>query len=702
MFGVADRVWARVELQPGARLDPRSNNRGATVSGTGADVADAQAGPPDAAGGSKTSSSPAGNSEIREAWMRGGVALHQDPAPDTAAAAASRKLRGDDITGEALYLDNRGEGKVLARVYHHDPTEPVPQTGPMPLATVSTDDMTIRGEIVRLDQEHDKVWADGPGTLTRWTNRALLTDKAPEPTEAGDGSVGEPSRVSRSTAAGPDGPPGGATARVASQSSRAVDPGIGAKTAASSKARTRAGRPVGDRDLLTVTWTRRMEFTGRTTDTFERPAGRADFFGHVNAWMEDAQLKCDQKMVMFTDREVPLAQLGSLSGEGRRGTDESGAQSGGESQPRAEADLSLIYCYGNALGVSRKIDPDLPIVNQQQIIRAERELDYDHRTGNFHVFGPGEVYFYDRSDQSGAIAGPGSRGEGDRSRGNQPGDGRARPGRGTPGDRTVVPTSGRTSGAPAVAPSTRSAPGGGRTPRTSGPTRGTAPSAQPAAPPITRRIPPLVLTQISFTNGMRGRFGTGQATDTAQERWSEFFGDIQFLRAEVASEKVAFDFDQPLPSDGFFMTSQILRVIQEPPPPDAPASAPARSFAKAWDNVTVNKGGTAVIQSDVGTYDSASDQLYAYGEGNRGVVVVQQDGIGQPASTGYGKAVEFNVKSGAVHFINSSILQGFDRRTGTRPAHVPPPDPNAKPKKKVKPLFRIPNGNMERRGFTGQ
>jgi hypothetical protein len=104
----------------------------------------------------------------------------------------------------------------------------------------------------------------------------------------------------------------------------------------------------------------------------------------------------------------------------------------------------------------------------------------------------------------------------------------------------------------------------------------------------------------------------------------------------------------------------------------------------------------------VGTYDSSSDQLYAYGEGNRGVSIAQQEGLGQPASQTDGKAAELNVKTGAVHLINSNVVQFFDKRTGSRPAHVPPPDPNAKPKKPRKPPFKIPNNNLERRGFTGQ
>jgi hypothetical protein len=538
---------------------------------------------------------------------------------------------------------------------------------------VSTDDMTIRGEIIRMDQEHDKVWADGPGTLTQWSDRALLTDRSVDASSSPDGA------------------------------------GAGGAPPAAPRPRTRGGKPVGDRDLLTISWTKRMEFTGRTTDTSGRPAGRADFFGNVNAWMEDAQLKCDQKMIVFTDREVPLAQLGALSKNGSRDKGRGNEDVGDGAQEQRPVDIALIYCFGHTLGVSRKIDPDVMIVNQQQIILADNRLDYDRRTGWFYVPGPGKVYLYDRSaessDSESGSASPGQNGGLPNGSRIPRRTGRPNLGPTAERDRAVTPTSGRSlvqaSGAgpasgpvrPATAVSRRStAPGASARP--------SLPS-QAVTPPVTRKIPPLILSQIYFTTEMHGRFGTGQSTDTRTERTGEFFGDIQFLRAEVPSQDVAFDFDKPLPTDGFFLTSQILRVIQEPPPPGAPASTPTRSFAKAWDNVTVNKGGTSVIQSDVGTYDSLNDQLYAYGEGNHGVVIAQQEGLGQPESRTEAKAAELNVKTGAVHLINSDVVQFFDKKTGSRPAHVPPPDPNAKPKKKVKPLFKIPNSNLERRGFSG-
>jgi hypothetical protein len=722
MTGVADRIWAKVALKPGTKLEARSSPRGARTTGTNAseDSTIASAGTPE----STASGSPAdSNTEIRETWMRGDVALHEDADP--AQLKDGAKAKGQDITGDALYMLNRGEGKMIARVYQRnpDPRDGPPRPGPLPLAKVSNDEKTIEGEILRMDQEHDKVWVDGPGTLTQWTDRALLTDKAPEPAANRDGTpaTSSGSAASRGDPLGSPASSPSASTRLVSRTDSPAGPAAAASTppgpATASQPRTRAGRLISDKDLLTITWTQRMEFTGRTTDTTGRPAGKAEFYGMVNAQMEDSQLKCDERMVVFTDREVPLAQLGSLSksptkagGSGggpanEDGTEDAGPDSGTGDQP--QVDLAMIYCFGKSLAVSRKIDPDAPIVNQQQMILAERRLDYNRRTGEFYVPCPGKVFLYDRSDRTTETAGlePGRNGDpNDRA---APGNRRpsARPA--TPTGRAVTPTASRattrTTGAPPASGTGRPATAGrGRPPTTADATRNTTQRSQPAEPTVTPKVPPLILTQIFFSTGMHGRFGTGQVNDTQRERWSEFFGDIELERAEVVNERVAFDFDKELPPDGFFLTSQILRVIQEPPPPGAPASTPTRSFLKAWDKVTVKKGEAEGLLCDVAIYDSSSDLIHAYGEAGRGVTLVQQNGLGQPASTTTSRAVRYNTKTGAANSDNADTLHFFDKKTGVRPTHIPPPDPNAKPKKRGKLPYRLAPNNWERRGFTGQ
>jgi hypothetical protein len=700
--GVADRIWALVARKPGSGLDPTSRRRrtrtAAKPTGPNGNVAAVEeAGAPTA-----QSSSPGDSeSEILEAWLRGNVALHQDSPPDKPENpdGTKAKPKSQDITGEAVYMDNhKGKGKMLAWVFYRDPSQP-PRPGPLPWARVANDEMTIRCEKIRLDQEHDKVWGDGPGVLTQWTDRALFTDKAEEPT--GDSGAGPDA----SAAAPRSSPRGGDTIRTSYVIPPGPDTPTGIAPAVKPKPRTRAGRPVSDKELLTITWTKRMEFTGRTIDPTGRRAGRADFFGLPNAITEDAQLKCIDRMIVFTDREVPLGELGSLSKGSVKtdGADADGANDDGKSKNSTQADLALIYCYGESLAVSRKIDADLPIWLEKQMIYAEQELQYNRLTGDFRVPGPGRVYKWDRSDDSekkkdGADQDGANVQQGDRVDGQTQRGGRAN----VPG-RPVTPTSSRTAagGRSSVGADGRTTSASQR-PTSAAASRNADRPSQPATPPHSRKIPPLVLTQIFFEREMQGKFLTGQENEQSQKREAIFFGDIQFRRAEVRSVDEAFDFDKPLPEKGFYMTSQILRLIQEPPPAGSPEATPARTLAKAWDDVIVNKGDSAVLRSDMATYDSVTDKLYAYGEGDRGVVLAQQYGVGQKPSPAYGKAVQFNVKTGAIHFINSDVVQFFDKKTGSRPQHVPRPDPNVPKKKKKNPVFKVPNQNMERRGFTGQ
>ena len=116
----------------------------------------------------------------------------------------------------------------------------------------------------------------------------------------------------------------------------------------------------------------------------------------------------------------------------------------------------------------------------------------------------------------------------------------------------------------------------------------------------------------------------------------------------------------------------------------------------------MNKGEGFTIEADVGTYDSGNDLITAYGVGGRGVTVVQQVGPGQPPSPsdGQGGPVQRQEPCHASRPQQrpSRIVDG---RTGSRPTNVPAPDPTAPPKKKRKQPFKVPNTNLERRGFTG-
>ena len=120
------------------------------------------------------------NAEIRMVWMWGNVALHQDPKKDKDKPRdGSAERKGQDASGEALYLDNRGTNKAISYVYQRDPTEKIYLPGPLPPARVENDDMKISAAgMIQMNQETDQAWVYGPGTLTQLAARGFLTDKS--------------------------------------------------------------------------------------------------------------------------------------------------------------------------------------------------------------------------------------------------------------------------------------------------------------------------------------------------------------------------------------------------------------------------------------------------------------------------------------------------------------------------------------------
>ena len=114
---------------------------------------------------------------------------------------------------------------------------------------------------------------------------------------------------------------------------------------------------------MTIGFSENMEFTGRSVDPEGRPAAMADFHGIVTAQMEDALLHCTEKMIAFTDREVPLTQLGKMTQEqsqSKPGDDDS-REAGWRGQTQAELTLHLLLSQGRrhqSQGRSRPPGPD--------------------------------------------------------------------------------------------------------------------------------------------------------------------------------------------------------------------------------------------------------------------------------------------------------------------------------------------------------
>jgi hypothetical protein len=669
MIGSCDRMWARIALKPKTQATVEAGKAPTALATTKT-----------AGAGGKSSGET--DAEIRRVWMWGNVALHQDPKKDKDKKASATEQKGQDASGEALYLDNQGKNKAISYVYQRDPTEKSYLPGPLPPAHVENDDIKIAAAgTIKMNQGTDQAWVFGPGTLTQWAARGFLSDK--KAAEAGDlEPAGEPVDGDAAT---PVRPARGNTVTThttsfVAQNNRDATAGTSARPpVAEPKPATRAGRPTAQKVPMTIGFSDNMEFTGRSVDPEGRPAAQAEFYGIVTAQMEDALLHCTKKMIAYTDREVPLAQLGKMS-KGQSKGDGEGDDADGEAKSQAE--LTLIFCYRDAIAINRKVDPNAPILIQQQRIEADELLAYDRRTGDFMVPRKGKVYLYDRADNSSddsPDAAPGVDAPAPRNPNL------------TATQRTVTTTSGRP-------PERRQSAAG-----TEARNAKSASKRQRSKTKVDKDPSddlPLTLMQIHFSKGMRGQFGSGGETDKVERRWSEFYGDVQAARAKVATAKTTLDFDR-LPGDGFFLTSQTLLVTEEPPPVGSPSSTPSRHHMKAWEKVYTSSK-DKILQSDVMTYDSAKDLIFAYGVDGHNVSFAEQHAAGQPLSRNSAKAVQLNPKTGGLNVIDSDTIQMIDKNTGYRPSAAQGIDPYDKKKKPVKKPFKLPTMNVERRGFTGQ
>jgi hypothetical protein len=604
MTGSAQRIWAKIAQSPGSNLGAGSTNRSTKTTSAAA--------------------APGSNAEVRKVWMTGNVALHQDPGPG--------KTKGQEASGEAVYVDNRGKGKAHTIVYQRDPNEKTRRPGPLPPARVENDDnkISVLG-FLTMNQETDQVWANGPGSMTQMAARGFMSEK-------------------------PGDKPADAAPVQKLQDGEAV---------AKPKPKKRAGVELSDRAPMTITFTDRMEFNGRSTHPDGFPSARADFYGIVNAKMEDGLLHCEEQMITFTDKAVPLAQLGTMSKSPSKPKSGGGAADPAnedvgpaeESEKPKQAELARIYCYKRAIAITRKVDPDSPILIQKQKIYADDSLVYDHLTGEFEVPKAGFVSLYDRGKEPSNA--PDQIVEGGENGHNVP-------------NRSATGTRSRTTARP----------------------------TPPATKPKAAKVPPLVLTQIHFAKGMVGQYRSPKPNDKTVTEWSEFFGDIQVARAQVPDERSFLNLDK-LPRDGSIVTGQFARVVGEPPPATAPPSTPVRHFVKVWDRATLTSI-DKTLSADAITYDTYKELFFAYSDPGRQVIVAEQHAPGQAASSGTNKALQFNPKTGAVNATNSNQVMLLDKKTGLRPGVEMAADPFAKPKKPYKKPYRTPPTNVDRRNFTGQ
>jgi len=353
---IGDRVYAKVWLKPApASSGPANADTAAPAGGLFGG----------GAGGKRA--------EIDKVFLRGAVSFCQDPAPG--------KAKGTTVTGEAVDLFNSGGGATRVIVFERDPNAPAKATEPTPappkakegtgdvfeeavaaalnpanddfsrLARVETDEMTIRGRVIGLDQATDQAWVDGRGSLTQMASRGLLSDKA-DPAASGKGEARRP----------------------------------GPAPAASEMTKT----------PMTITFARGMKFFGQSTDPRNRPAARAEFFEDVHAWTDDASLDCLDQMRIYLDRTVKLTRpkRDPQAPAPAAGTDDS------------KADVALIECFRQVVAVNVKRDPETGDTLQKERIVCDR-LTYEKSTGKFVVPGEGEIFLYTREGNGGGLPGQG-------------------------------------------------------------------------------------------------------------------------------------------------------------------------------------------------------------------------------------------------------------------------------------------------------
>ena len=317
--------------------------------------------------------------EVRDAKLRGGVMVHQDPAPG--------ERFGKDASGEALDLFNQGKGMMKFAVAAQEPqatnTEAKTKlaaggdpkasgsrsrlaskgrtSSPRVLARVEFDGKVVESEnIIGLDQQANFAWSLGHGSMVQMADRGLFDDK---------GLTSDKSK--------PKGQQGPTT-----------------------------------RDALTISWNEEMKFYGRSRDRQGREVAKAEFRGAseevqtpegkrvfrrgVEAKMVNSAIFCDT-MDVYMDKPIDLAKATKPS------TGSVATQASAPAEPQAE--IAMVESWGDDLvedhnllhaGVditSQKFFGDSKILKDKQRIQHTHVI-YDKRTGDFEGSGAGTVFLY--------------------------------------------------------------------------------------------------------------------------------------------------------------------------------------------------------------------------------------------------------------------------------------------------------------------
>jgi hypothetical protein len=312
--------------------------------------------------------------DIKEARFRERVVIHQEPAPG--------KRRGNDVTGNAVDVHNRGEGKVwlLAQGL---PGEP---------ARAMTDGRMIEGPILGVDQAANYQWVKGAGRLVQDATVEAMDSKT-------DGST--------------------------------------LRTSAGEDATKSKGLGLG-KGPMEVRWQTEMCFYGQPPDIEGRPdLAWAWFLGRVRADGRDVFLSCEQMEVHF-DRSIAFTKppkdpnAPAAAKEDADKTDIEAVHCLDDTDPRllsrdprtGELQKRLIlakesaYTHRRKLGVNI-IKWDFDESGAQPLKKKQvqgHDIVYDKPTGDFEGVGPGLVRLFElKTEGSGntkgtvrPVSGPGT------------------------------------------------------------------------------------------------------------------------------------------------------------------------------------------------------------------------------------------------------------------------------------------------------
>ena len=311
--------------------------------------------------------------ELRDAQLRGGVMVHQDPKPG--------QPYGSDASGEALDLTSQGNGLMKFAVKAEEP----PQAGDPKtrlvsdskgrkglnslIARVLTQGKLIESDdVIGLDQKLDFMWVQGSGVFTQDADRGLLDDKGIE------GEKGKP-----------------------------------------------GSKPIGPnpKDKLLISWTSEMRFYGKSVDLEGRPAAKVEFRGSskeirtpdgrrefrrgVEAKMTDSAIFTDA-MDVYMDRTIAFNKAARKP---------VAKPANGDEPVPPEAQIAMIDCKGKDLYEDAVLKhPGVDVINQKLLANSTeiqekqriqgQHVIYDKRTGNFYAPGPGLTWLYRRKGSDAA------------------------------------------------------------------------------------------------------------------------------------------------------------------------------------------------------------------------------------------------------------------------------------------------------------